>query len=78
MEYECVITALTVKPKTEPIYSEYATTITMEDEGAGPFVCVKQEMGKENKELLRIDAEEWPTMRGAIDHIFSLINGKVL
>ena len=35
MEYEMVVTAVTVLPCNAPIYSERATTIRLEDEAAG-------------------------------------------
>ncbi len=35
-EYQTIITSLIVLPKGEAIFSDRATTIRVEDEGAGP------------------------------------------
>ena len=39
--YETRVTQLTVAPEGEAIFSEAATTITIDDEAAGEFVKVK-------------------------------------
>jgi len=44
-KYETRITRLSVIPREEPIFSEQATHIAIEDEAAGEFVKVSQEGG---------------------------------
>lgn len=66
-EYESIISAVTVMPKNDKLYSEMATKISLDDEAAGLFVVIEQERadGKENK--ITLDEEEWPAVRNAID-----------
>lgn len=74
-QYHVITTRLTVVPEGEPIYSEMATHIEMQDEAAGPFVELIQ-VGKINdagRNVVRIDADEWPAIRGAIDQVLGLI-----
>jgi len=62
-EYETLYTRITVKPTSEPIFSERSTDISIIDEGAGCFVEVAQDRcGK-----LQIDLMEWPAIRDAIE-----------
>lgn len=60
------ITRLTIVPDGESILSERATSIAIDDEGAGEFVKVSQ--GGENAEV-RIDPAEWPHVRSAINRL---------
>lgn len=56
-------TQLTVVPDHAPtIFSESATSIYIDDEGAGEFLVVRQESGS-----IAITPEEWPTIRDAIN-----------
>lgn len=66
MEYEARVTAITVTGKGEPIYSESATTVRIDDEEAGEFLVISQSPDSGTKEI-RINPEEWPTLRDAID-----------
>lgn len=68
MNYETQPYSLIVKPKNEPIYSEMATIIRIDDEAAGPFVVVEQH-GREEVGKIAIDWEEWPHIREAIDRL---------
>lgn len=74
-QYDIITTRLTVVPEGEPIYSEMATHVDMQDEAAGPFVELAQigKIGDEGRSVIRIDLEEWPTIRGAIDQMIDLI-----
>ena len=57
MEYKITPIAYSVhSSKENPIYSETATHVKMEDEGGGPFVVLTQD-GSEEKEI-RVDVEE--------------------
>ena len=66
-QYEIRITGLTVAPKGKPIFDESATEIRIMDESGGEFVEVRQFRGGAGE--LRIDPEEWPTLREAIDRM---------
>ena len=43
------------------IYDEYATTISIDDEGAGAFLRISQHPDDGRQEL-RIDFDEWPAI----------------
>jgi len=77
MTYEIQTHALIVKPKNAPLYSEQATIIRLEDEGAGYYVAVEQhdrtDIGK-----IAITPEEWPTLREAIDRLMALYQPKAV
>lgn len=71
-EYETRIVRLLVAPKADPIFSELATTITIEDEAAGEYVEVEQEGGSTDlagRRVILITPEEWPLLREAIDRM---------
>jgi len=65
-EYEITTLSLIVKPKGEPIFSERATFIEMADEGAGPFLTLRQINDETERGEIKIDLEEWPTIQEAI------------
>lgn len=50
-------------PGGETLFSERAIIIEIVDESGGEFVTFKSHEG-----VLRIDADEWPTLWAAIDH----------
>ena len=62
------ITALVVRPVTEPIYSERATTVQIVDEAAGAYVEVEQS-GRSDIGKIAIEDEEWPALRAAINRM---------
>lgn len=65
--------ALIVMPKGADIFDERATRITLDDEGAGPFVVVKQEGRADN--TIAIDGKEWPAIRDAIQRMLNVAQG---
>lgn len=65
MQYERIAKSLMVKPPDEPIYSEMATEITLEDEAAGLFVSIVQHRG-DGEQKVSICKEEWPLIRAAV------------
>ena len=69
-EYERRIISMIVLPKGEPIYSELATTITIEDESAGEFIKISQTTSDEVE--LAFDREEWLAVRDAVDLMFDM------
>ncbi len=64
------VTRLTVLPEGEPIFSEQATHVEIEDEAAGEFVKVTQQPGNTasaEMSSIRICPTEWPAVRHAIE-----------
>jgi hypothetical protein len=66
MPYETLTSAVTVLPAGEPIYSEQATSIALEDEAAGLFVVISQE-GRDGPGKVSFCTDEWPMIRTQID-----------
>lgn len=64
------LTRLTVLPEEDPIFSEMATHITIEDEACGEYVRVTQ-YGDKAKCEININPEEWPILRDAIDSMIA-------
>ena len=61
------VTKLTITPDGEPLFSNQATDVLIDDEAAGEFVVVEQNaegMGK-----IAIDPDEWPVIRAAINRM---------
>lgn len=71
MTYETHIMALIVKPVDQPIFSEMATIVRIEDEAGGPFVEVEQH-GRTDIGKICIDPNEWPALRDAIDKMIAV------
>jgi hypothetical protein len=68
VEYHLIIHSIIVKPVTEPIFSELATTVALVDEGGGLFAEVSQH-GRADMGKIAIDPAEWPMIRDAIDQM---------
>lgn len=64
--YHTFVKSLIVLPKGEAVFSELATTVTIEDEAAGPFVVVEQTGGTGQTGRIEINPEEWPSIYEAI------------
>lgn len=64
--YETIQSAVIVLRVGEPIYSEQATTIALDDEAAGLFVTISQE-GRDGPGKISFCHEEWPMIRAQID-----------
>ena len=64
--YEVRTTQVTLTPKGDPIFSEFASHVRIVDEAAGEFVEVVQDQG-----TIRIDRDEWPHLRSAIEAVVS-------
>jgi hypothetical protein len=58
------VTRLHVLPEGEPLFSEQAFTVEIDDEAGGEFVVVRDRDGE-----IRLNAEEWPALREAIDRM---------
>ena len=65
------ITQLTVAPAGADLYDDRSTHIEIDDEGGGEFIKVVQPCGSAD---IRIDPEEWPVIRAAIDKMIKGCN----
>lgn len=66
MNYEERITAVVVLPEGKPLFDAHATVIKLDDESAGEFIIIEQH-ADESTGNIRIDIEEWPKIRRAIN-----------
>lgn len=71
-DYIIRTTQLTIAPVGEPIFSEQATQLTIEDESAGEYLVVTQQSGKEDGRV-RIYPEEWPSIKMAVEILLDVI-----
>ncbi len=72
MHYDTFVKALIVVPAGEPIYSEQATTVSIDDEAVGPFVVVEQSGNSEKVDRISIDPTEWPALKAAIETLMAV------
>lgn len=72
MKYTSRITQITVLPVSDPIFSEKATVISIDDEAGGEFITVKQQMDttRESDQTVAFDPDEWEEVKGVIDQMF--------
>ena len=72
MKYTSRITQITVLPIGEPIFSEKATVISIDDESGGEYITVKQQMDTtaEMNQTVAFDPDEWEEVKGVIDQMF--------
>lgn len=68
--YHTIVGSLIVKPVKDPIFSEMATTISVEDEAAGEFVRVAQSRAG-GGQFVTFDRKEWKLIKEAVDHMFA-------
>lgn len=66
--YRIRVTRLLVVPEGEPVFSEEATTVEIEDEAGGEYVIVSQH-GRIDLGKICINPEEWPALRAAINRL---------
>lgn len=71
------IVKLIVLPEGDPVFSERATTVEIVDEAAGEFVTVMQDVDGRQM-TIRLDCNEWPAIRQAIDTIVSMCQDEPL
>jgi hypothetical protein len=65
MGYISRVTQRTVLPEEEPIFSEMAFRLTIDDEGGGEFLVVESESEAYGK--IAISKEDWPILCEAIN-----------
>lgn len=72
MKYTSRITQITVLPVGAPIFSEKATVISIDDEAAGEYITVKQQIDTtaEMNQTVAFDPDEWEEVKGVIDQMF--------
>ena len=58
--------SIIVLPEGEPIFSEMATIVSIDDEAAGEFVSVKQNRGDGLTHEIKIEVDEWSVLSAAI------------
>ena len=74
MTYKTRITRLTVAPVGKPLFSEQATSISIEDESAGDFVVIEQSRDStEGASRVCIDPDEWPHVAAGVDRLLKEI-----
>lgn len=67
-DYETRTTRIVVLPKGDALFCERATTIEIDDEAGGEFLAISQSHTDAHSSL-RIDPDEWPHIRDAIDRM---------
>jgi hypothetical protein len=58
---------MTILPEGEPTFSDMATDIRIEDEGAGEYLVITQPA--RNKPSIAIDTKEWVSIKKVIDQM---------
>ena len=64
-------TQLTVAPDGQPIYSEQAFTVTIDDEAGGEFVLIRSNLETLPSGTISVSPDEWPALREAIERMIS-------
>lgn len=59
---------MTIAPEGEPIFSEMATDICIDDDAAGEYIVLKQVTRNDS---IAINPEEWDAIRATIDQMFA-------
>ena len=74
MTYKTRITRITVASLGEPLFSEQATSILIDDEAAGEFVVIEQSRDStEGAARVCIDPDEWPHVAEAVERLLKEI-----
>lgn len=69
------VTQLTILPAGEPIFSEKATVITIQDEASGEYLTVHGLASHEGEpHKISIEPKEWPAIRDGIDRMMAEIS----
>lgn len=65
MNYKTRIMSLAVFPEGKHIFDEDATVISIDDEGGGEFILLKQD-DTDGEHFIRINTAEWPFVCAAV------------
>lgn len=68
-DYHSFIMSKIVLPKGEPLFSELAFIVSMEDEGAGSYVSILQQTDKMPK--IMVEIKEWEALKAVVDEMIS-------
>lgn len=68
MKYQIETLAMIVVPEGDPVFSEMATRIEIEDEASGPFLRISQTGPGKG---IALSANEWPAIREAIEEMLA-------
>jgi len=68
-------TGIHVVPEGEPLFDESAYSIRIDDEGAGEFVVIRAMDSEPRSGDLRVNPDEWPKLREAIDMMIEQCHG---
>jgi len=68
-------TGIHVVPEGEPLFDERAYSIRIDDEGAGEFVVIRAMDSDPGSGDLRVNPDEWPKLREAIDMMIEQCHG---
>ena len=68
MTYRTIIAQRRVIPAGKTLGDEGVTIIGIDDEGGGAFVTIRQDEQLNTNEI-RIDPDEWPVVRAAINRM---------
>ena len=74
MKYEIKENSFVVKPVGEAIFSEQATFISIDNEGSGCYIVIKQirDDSPNLSDTIKLDFEEWPYIDDAIKRLKKL------
>lgn len=67
-------TRMHIVPEGEPIFSELGYTIEIDDESGGEYIHLKDGSITEDKDGVKINPEDWPTVKDAVDRLVKLIH----
>lgn len=73
MTTQTIIGSLIVKPEKEPVFSAAATTVSIDDEGGGPFVRIAQDGRESDRRGIAVDSSEWPAIREAVERMIIVV-----
>jgi hypothetical protein len=75
MKYETRTLKIAVVPEGDSISSDSVTNIEIQDEGAGEFLAVSQNLNalpNENKNrMICVDPKDWPHLKAGIEKMIS-------
>jgi hypothetical protein len=71
--YETRVTRIHVAPKGEPLFSEMGFAVEIQDDGGGEFVVLRGQASSTSDatQEVRIDPDDWPSLRAAINNMIS-------
>ena len=67
MSYRVRVTERVILPYNEPVFSESATVVRIDNEAAGDYIKVKQCHEGAEVGVVCFDKESWPLIRDVID-----------